>query len=145
MGFNFKKRTSFNPKRRLQAVSEFSNEQWEQADYGGNPEHKRNPGDFGLTPPADPRPHKSLCDDANITSRQQAKALLLEGLNKGLVSQRKAPSSGWPQNVWAVTEEGIPLEAQLENPTLGTYHGYPMPEEDPMARKILEEWRKRNA
>lgn len=31
-----------------------------KATYGGNPEHKRNPGDFGLSPPALPRQGKSL-------------------------------------------------------------------------------------
>lgn len=31
-----------------------------QVKYGGNPEHKRNPGNFGLTPPSGPRPGKSL-------------------------------------------------------------------------------------
>jgi len=35
-------------KNRLLALSE-------KATYGGNPEHKRNPGDFGLSPPALPR------------------------------------------------------------------------------------------
>lgn len=141
----FKRRTTFNPKRRMQAVREVVPAQWLQADYGGNPEHKRNPGDFGLTPPASPRPHKSLCDDANITSRQQAKSLLLAGIRKGLVSQQRTHSSGWPQNVWAVTEEGVALEAQLENPERGIYHGYPMPEQDPLVVMVLEEWRKRDA
>jgi hypothetical protein len=34
--------------------------------YGGNPEHKRNPGDFGLQPPSCPRPDKSLCDGIGV-------------------------------------------------------------------------------
>lgn len=142
----FKRRTSFNPKRRLQGPDEEVPEKWRRAGYGGNPEHKRNPGDFGLTPPANPRPHKSLCDDANITSRDQARALLLAGINKGLVSQQRgAAKGGWPQNVWAVTDDGVALEAQLENAERGTYHGYPMPEQDPLADRVREEWRKRDA
>lgn len=141
----FKRRSGFNPKRRIQVAQEVVPTYWLQADYGGNPQHKRDPGDFGLTPPASPRPHKTLCDDANITSRQQAKALLLAGIRKGLVSQQRFSSSGWPQNVWAVTAEGDPLEAQLENPERGIYHGYPMPEQDPLADVVREEWRKRDA
>lgn len=46
----------------------------------------------------------------------------------------------WPQNIWAVTDEGCPVEAQLENQVQGTYHGYPMPEADPMRKEILERW-----
>lgn len=94
-----KKRISFNPKRRLQAPDEEMATGWLKADYGGNPEHKRNPGDFGLTPPSNPRPHKSLCDDAGILSRQEAKNLLLAGIKKGCVSQQKIAPAGWPQNV----------------------------------------------
>ncbi len=51
----------FNPKRRLLApalararAAEFERLA-ERVGYGGNPEHKLNPGDFNLTPPADPR------------------------------------------------------------------------------------------
>ena len=76
----FAKRKSFNPKRRIASAPV-------QADldrlagevlYGGNPEHKRNPGDFGLTPPASPRRTKTLCDGAGVFSR----ALALELLRK---------------------------------------------------------------
>ncbi|MBF0308058.1 MAG: hypothetical protein HQL56_00830 [Magnetococcales bacterium] len=48
----------------------------ENVRYGGNPEHKKNPGDFGLTPPGNPRPGKTLCDVAGILTRQEATALL---------------------------------------------------------------------
>jgi hypothetical protein len=44
--------------------------------YGGNPEHKRNPGDFGLTPPASPRPDKTLCDTVELFERSEALRLL---------------------------------------------------------------------
>ncbi len=56
--------------------------------YGGNPEHKRNPGDFGLTPPAAPRRGKSLGDEAVRFRRADALALLRQGLMAGLVDQR---------------------------------------------------------
>lgn len=45
--------------------------------------------------------------------------------------------------IWAVTEAGLPMEAQLENPDAGTYHGYPMPEHDPFRLEILRLWRER--
>ncbi len=141
----FKRRTRFNPKRRMQAATEEVDAILLTARYGGNPEHKRHPGNFGLTPPSNPKPHKSLCDDAKIFTRQQAEDLLRAGIAKGCISQQKTTPSGWPQNVWAVTESGVPLEAQLENPQQGIYHGYPMPDQDPMASQLLKEWSQRNA
>ncbi|MBF0155416.1 MAG: hypothetical protein HQL64_16905 [Magnetococcales bacterium] len=48
--------------------------------------------------------------------------------------------NGWPQNVWAVDSNGVPLEAQLENEGLGSYHGYPMPEGDPFRENVLQRW-----
>lgn len=132
----------FNPKRRILRpdAGEFArlNTLASVVSYGGNPEHKRNPGDFGLTPPSDPRPAKSLCDAANVFSRAVAHGLLKKGLQKGLVSDRTV--DGWPKNVWAVTETGVPLEAQLENPALGSYHGYPMPDSDPLASEVVKRW-----
>lgn len=108
------------------------------ARYGGNPEHKKNPGDFGLTPPSDPRQGKALCDVAKIFRRDEAEKLLQAGLIKGLVSDRMAGK--WPKNVWSVTDNGFALEAQLENPDLGTYHGYPMPETDPLSLEVIRRW-----
>lgn len=105
--------------------------------YRGNPEHKRSPGDFALEPPAAPRPSKTLCDLAQITRREQALDYLREGLRRGMVSERRV--DGWPQNVWAVSGEGVALEAQRDG--AGSYHGYPMPSSDPMQREILRRWR----
>ena len=137
----------FNPKRRLITPAQAEARAQEltalaaRVGYGGNPEHKKNPGDFNLTPPSDPRQGKSLCDVAKIFERQIALELLRAGIRKGLVSDRGAE---WPKNVWSVTPEGIALEAQLENPDLGTYHGYPMPETDPMAGEVLRRWGRAN-
>lgn len=79
--------------------------------YGGNPEHKRDPGDFDLMPPhAAGRPAKSLCDDVGIFRREDALALLRAGIERGLVSQRF--EDGWPLNIWMVSANGVPLEAQ---------------------------------
>lgn len=106
--------------------------------YGGNPQHKRNPGDFRLTPPADPRPYKTLCDDAGVFRRHDAATLLREGVRRGLVSVYEV--NGWPKNVWAVSQSGIAVEAILENETRGTYHGYAMGHGDPLTEEVLKRW-----
>jgi hypothetical protein len=64
---------------------------------------------------------------------------LRKGLCKGLVSERF--NGEWPQNIWSVTDDGKPLEAQLENAGNGTYHGYPMPASDPLASDVVQRWR----
>lgn len=114
----------------------------DRARYGGNPEHKKNPGDFGLTPPSDPRQGKSLCDIAKIFERGEAEKLLQAGLRSGLVSDRMVGE--WPKNVWSVTDDGFAMEAQLENPKVGSYHGYPIPETDPLLREVKRRWECRN-
>jgi len=106
--------------------------------YGGNPEHKRNPGDFGLTPPAQPRADKTLCDSVNIFQKSEAEALLREGIHRGLISRRMV--NNFPQNIWVVTENGQPLEGQLENSEKGVYHGYPLPKTDPFYQIVLARW-----
>lgn len=132
---------SFNPKREIASGQN-------QGDldrlarlviYRGNAAHKRNPGDFGLSPPLGPRPGKTLCDDAGLFSRVVAENLLKEGVRVGLVS--KQGGKDYPQNVWAVSAEGIPLEAQLENSGDFSYHGYPMPVDDPFRDKVIERWK----
>lgn len=135
-------RRTFNPKRRICTTEEFLNRQdtlstrVENVRYRGNPEHKRNPGDFGLNPPSAPRPGKTLCDQVEVFSYSEALRLLQAGFQKGMFSAQER--NGWPQNVWAVTDKGEPLEAQLEGD--GVYHGYPMPEADPFREKVLERW-----
>jgi hypothetical protein len=141
----FARRRTYNPKRKLAVEGTASlTARFDELSYGGNPGHKRNPGDFGLTPPSAPRPKKSLCDDAGISRRREALDLLRAGARAGLVSQRKSVAGSWPQNIWAVTDDNIPLEAQLENPELGVYHGYPMPPEDPFREQVLRYWKCRN-
>jgi hypothetical protein len=138
------KRKSFSPKRSLSSAPVQADlARWAaQVRYGGNPEHERNPGDFGLTPPSAPRADKTLCDLAGILQRANALALLREGIRRGLVSEQVR--GNYPQNVWAVTEDEIPLEAQLENRANGTYHGYPMSAEDPFREKVIAKWRAAN-
>jgi len=106
--------------------------------YVGNPEHKRNPGDFALTPPSAPRADKTLCDLAGIRLKSDAVSVLRGGVLKGLISDKKRGT--FPQNIWSVNSERIPFEAQLDNQETGTYHGYPMPEADPFREIILRAW-----
>ncbi len=136
----FPKRTTSNPKHRFaKSPAKADLERLAKAvQYGGNGEHKRNPGDFGLPPPLGPRPGKTLCDGANIFKRKLALKLLKEGIRRGLVSEQAR--NGFPQNIWAVSEEGVPLEAQLENRKTGAYHGYPMLEDDAFREKVIEKW-----
>ena len=62
----FLKRRTFNPKRRLYPEEGLRPRQQvlslaiDGVRYSGNPEHKRNPGDFGLNPPSSPRAGKTL-------------------------------------------------------------------------------------
>lgn len=85
---SFKRRKKFNPKRIICAVPSNS---WladvlAKVEYTGNPEHKRNPSDFGLTPPASPRAGKSLCDDAGIFKKKDAKSYLSLALEMVLLA-----------------------------------------------------------
>ena len=136
----FAKRTVPNPKHRLAAKPDPAalDRLAQSVRYGGNGEHKRNRGDFNLQPPFGPRRGKTLCDGASVHTRSQALGLLQAGIRRGLVSEQVR--NDFPQNVWAVTADGIPLEAQLENSETGAYHGYPMQEADPFRAKILARW-----
>lgn len=107
--------------------------------YGGKPDHKRNPGDFGLAPPSLPRDDKSLCDSARIFKRSEALDLLKRGVLRGMISEWDGVD-GFPKNVWSMTDDGIPLEAQLENPRNGTYHGYPLEVNDDFRERVVAKW-----
>ena len=133
-----------NPKRRLRPMPQgeeaiaYLKQLATKITYGGNPEHKRNPGDFGLQPPSQPRQGKTLCDEAEIFTRRDAQSLLREGARRGLVSVQER--DGWPQNVWAMAANGVAVEAMLENSLTGQYHGYPMLDNDPLADEVRERW-----
>jgi len=75
-----------------------------------------------------------------IFTRQEAERLLREGLRRGLVSTEE--DHGWPKAVWAVSENGIALEARLDNRERGSYHCYPLLPSDPLAKAIIECWRR---
>jgi hypothetical protein len=112
-----------------------------RASYGGNPEHKRSPGDYGLIPPASPRPGKTLCDGTRNIPKEEATDLLVGGLLKGMCSQ--CNSETFPKNIWSVSENGEVFEAQLENQVEGIYHGYPVPNDDDFINVIQKEWMRR--
>ena len=133
-------RKTFNPKRRIAAIDDPDKLAWlaKNVKYHGSNQHKKNPGDFGLVPPSQPRPDKTLCDEAGITSRMEAVRLLREGARKGLISVQTR--ADFPQNIWAVTADGVPLEAQLDNREQGTYHGYPMPKTDDFRDEVIKRW-----
>jgi hypothetical protein len=137
------RRTSFNRKRCFaktlpakKALAELAS----KIRYGGNPSHKRNPGDFGLTPPSLPRDDKSLCDTANIFNRAEALQVLKQGVLRGMISEWDG-ANGFPKNVWSMTDDGIPLEAQLENAVNGTYHGYPLEVNDDFRESVIARWK----
>ncbi|GAB6050609.1 hypothetical protein JCM16106_14570 [Hydrogenophilus islandicus] len=65
--------------------------------------------------------------------------MLEEAFRRGFVSQTE--DKGWPKAVWAVTDEGVVLEARLDNAERGSYHGYPVPESDPLAAEIRKRWK----
>ena len=144
--FMKKRNGEFNDKRRLIKLEEcdfqYLSNLASQAQYGGNPEHKINPGDFQLTPPSSPRAGKSLCDSVKVFTRKEALDLLRKGIRIGLVSDRVVGQ--WPKNVWSVIDDEIPLEAQLESSEQGSYHGYPMQTEDPLCEEVINQWRIRS-
>lgn len=135
-----RRRQSSKPNKRFAAdVNPEQLKQWSNdVSYGGNAEHKRNPGDFGLSPPLGPRRGKTLCDGARILKKAEALKLLREGIRRGLVSEQMR--NNYPQNVWAVTRDGKPLEAALDNQVTGSYHGYPMWTDDAFAARVVEKW-----
>ena len=59
-------------------------------------------------------------------------------MRRGLISEQERGTL--PQLIWAGSEDGIPLEAQLENENLGTYHGYPTQRADPLSAAVLRRW-----
>lgn len=110
--------------------------------YTGSPHHKRSPGDYNLTPPSAARLTKTLCDslkEQGLFSRAAAQGLLKEGVRRGLISS--SFQGDFPKRIWAVTANGHPVEAMLEDHNRGTYHGYPMDRSDPMTSEVLKQWR----
>jgi hypothetical protein len=107
------------------------------ASYEGSPYHKRSPGDFGLTPPAAPRPDKTLCDEAGVTGLAAAKSLLARAIDGGLASEGFG-APGYPKQLWVMTEDGRIFEAMYGGGKLGAYHGYPIRRSDPFFDDVVD-------
>jgi hypothetical protein len=88
-----------------------------------------------------PRPGATLCDEAGVTRKEVASNLLRAGIEMGMFS--KQMRNGFPQNIWAVNNDGLPFEAELENEEKGEYHGYPMQLDDDFRHVVLSEWKQR--
>lgn len=114
------------------------------AEYEGISYHKRNPGDFGLEPPAAPRRDKTLCDEAGITSKQVATDLLRRAIDGGLASATNG-APHFPKQLWVVDEHGRVFEAMYGGSKTGRYHGYPIRSSDPLFDQVRAAWNQRNA
>ena len=130
-----------NPKRSIAPAGTFADHDLAKmvktVEYTGKSDHERNRGDFGLTPPAGPRPGKTLCDTAEILRKEQALALLKKGLKLGTIG--KPDKNGWPRRIWAVANNDAVLEAQMD--AAGSYHGYPLAPRDPFANEVVKIWK----
>ena len=113
----------------------------EKAAYEGSPHHKRNPGDFGLTPPASPRLDKTLCDEAGVFQRSVADDLFSKAIARGLVSEAMV-KEGFPKQLWVVDERGQVFEATYGGSAPGRYHGYPIRRTDPLFKEVSDAWRR---
>lgn len=132
--FNSKRRI-IDPRPQVEILSDLAR----RIKYVGHPQHKRNPGDFALTPPAQPRPDKTLCDLVGIFRVAEAQQWLEAGARRGMVSENL--QDGFPKHIWAVTDTGIVLEAKYSNVGPGHYHGYPLFEPDPFRQVVIARWR----
>jgi len=113
-----------------------------KAIYEGSPYHKRNPGDFGLTPPALPRKDKTLCDEAQVHEARVARDLLQRAIERGLVSEA-FNNLGFPKQLWVVDDDGRVFELMYGGSKTGAYHGYPVRRSDPFFDEVLDAWRDR--
>ena len=104
----------------------------------GSAFHKARPNDFGLTPPTNPRPDKTLCDEADIFEKATARALFTAAIAGGLVSEKDG-ADGFPKQLWVVNE-GRVYELMYGGSKTGRYHGYPIRNSDPLADQVRARW-----
>ena len=136
------KRLGNNPKRRIVPIDEIEPDYLEQLKlrvrYVGSSHHKSVPADYGFHPPVSPRPNKSLCDGNRGVSLDEATALFLESVDRGMISTFRL--DGCPKYVWAVDEGARVFEAKIERGHY-RYHGYELTEdESAMKQLVIEEW-----
>jgi hypothetical protein len=140
-----KGRAANNPKRRIappdRCTAEQKAELAQALSYVGSATHKKRPGDYGFHPPANPRPHKSLCDGERAVLREEAASLMKKGIELGMFSD--FAESGVPKYIWSVTPEGKVFEAKTNPAHERVFHGYQLNDDDSMKAVVLSEWRKR--
>lgn len=139
-----RKRQGNNPKRRIAPLGTLTCDtqlRLARAQYVGSAHHKSQPGDYGFSPPVNPRPTKSLCDDVRLIDKREAIELFRSGIRLGMVSSHL--ESGLPKYVWAVDRHGNAYEAKLGGGG-SDYHGYRLRRDDRMQAFVLAEWRERN-
>lgn len=139
------KRQSNNPKRKITPMNgadpAFLRRLVRQARYTGSAHHKRSAAGYGFSPPANPRPNKSLCDGNRVVKKNEAKTLFHEGIRRAMMSD--CPRNGLPKYVWAVDEEGRAYEAKFAKGS-SDYHGYELGDDDiDMKRLVIREWARR--
>jgi len=110
--------------------------------YVGSAIHKLHPGNYGFTPPQNPRPSKSPCDEIRAILREEAVDLFRSGISKGMVSEF-APG-GAPKYIWSVGTDGEVYEAKARPEQEADYHRYRLGEDDQAMREyVKKEWRRR--
>ena len=111
----------------------------EHAAYEGSPFHKKEPHNFDLTPPTNPREDKTLCDEAGIFAKEVAFTLFATAIEVGLVSE-KDKVEGFPAQLWVVDEQGRVFEIIYGGSRTGRYHGYPVRRSHPLFDKVSGAW-----
>jgi hypothetical protein len=138
------KRLGNNPKRRVAPPDFLTQPQRAKlakaVTYVGSGHHKRNPADYGLERTS-PRPTKSLCDLMRIIRLDEAKSMMQIGILCGMFSDFFF--GNYPKYVWCVGDDGEVYEAKTDAVTPGTYHGYPLEEDDDMHDYIKRVWKER--
>ena len=135
-----------NPKRRLISRDDLDPEDLGRlagkARYVGSAHHKSKPADYGFTPPASPRPTKSLCDGKRTVRKGEAETLFRQGVSRGMVSRYE--KNGFPKYVWAVDRVGEVYEAKVGGDGR-SYHGYALRAdgERDLCRLLIAEWEAR--
>lgn len=109
------------------------------AAYEGSAHHKKEPHNFGLTPPASPRVDKTLCDEAGIFDKHVAFELFTLAIDVGLVSA-KDKADGFPAQIWVVDRDGRVFELMYGGSVTGRYHGYPIRRTNPLFEQVSAAW-----
>ena len=89
------------------------------------------PGDTGELPLEARRLLVQLLSGPSLDGRRHGRL--------GVVSHDA--DSGFPRHVWALTKEGVVVEARCDDPQRGRYHGYPLEPHDPMGEMVRRRWK----